>query len=86
MGWKRVTFSADDMTAGKASKLEHEFKVRKSEHGDPPGAVMYDTDRSSRGVNCYFTPKAVEIAFTLLEQWGAEDCEEPNVGQLNALV
>ena len=53
--------------------------------GAPISAIMYSAKRSS-DIRCFFSPGAVAIARLLLLSFGAQECPEPNIGDLRVLV
>jgi len=85
MKWKRVEFDDADMTTGKFEKLQMAFTNIMLESGAPAGVAMYGYKDSQKPNHFFFTPDAVRIADPILEEFGAIECDEPDISNLSVV-
>jgi len=81
--WMGATFAQSE--GNRQGLLQIAFTKVWMAKGAPFAAIMYSAKRSSE-VRCFFSPGAVAIARPLLLSFGAEECPEPNIGDLRVLV
>ena len=86
MRWYCITLTASQFSIGKHMELQHEFARAWINAGLPHDAVMYGSSANSSDHSFYFTPKAVMIAQSLLENFNAVECDEPDLKNLTPLV
>lgn len=85
---EKVIIPSGPHEALNASKLQDEFVPVWTAAGAPPEAAMYGGMGVRQQNDYYFTPAAVALVLAglLLVQYGAVDCEEPDVTKLATLV
>jgi hypothetical protein len=85
MGWKRLSFTPDQMTSGALSRLGETFNARYLQRGRPKGAVVLDNSDPVNIMNIpdtyyyYLSPEAAEFLPEIVKVYKAESCEEPPV-------
>jgi hypothetical protein len=73
-GWMKVTLKPDDIIGGMS--LHEAFNTALETARFPKGAAMFRAVRPVQNAY-YFSPGAVAIARSLLQQFHAEECEMP---------
>lgn len=83
MGWKQVTLSDDDIIGEKHRAMQDDFTKAFIAAASPPDAGLF-IDKETDVY--YFSPKAVQIAGTLITRFGGRDCPAPLSTAVDTLV
>ena len=85
MPWYKVPMSWDDIAANKHTALQDAFTALFMAAGAPKDAAMFTSADIRKNVD-YFSPRAVEIAKTLIVRSGGVECPAPTRSAVDLLV
>ena len=84
MNWRKVVLSNNDIANGKDVELKAGFRNLYHNHGAPRDAGMYQLRATP--TEYFFPPGAWAIAWTLLEEFGATECDAPKESEVIPIV
>lgn len=87
MQWMKVNIIESDVAATKAAALMDQFGKSYRDAGAPSGAKVYHRQIPSVGHTYYFSPRASEIAGSVLVKFGAVALpQSPNLKGLDPIT
>lgn len=86
MPWYKVELSWDDITADKHRQLQDAFTALFIANGGPKGAAMVASSDAAEGDTNYFSPRAADIAKSLIVRFGGVECPAPMRSAVDILV
>ena len=81
MPWYKVSFSWDEIAAGKQRALQDAFATSFIRADGPKDAGMFASADIGDNTD-YFSPRGVEIAKRLITQYGGIECPAPKRSQV----
>ncbi len=84
MGWYKVTFSPDDISAWKYTQMQTQFENLWIASGAPRDAELFN-GKDDKLIH-YFNPGAARIAMPIIVTYDGVECPEPPESELHRLV
>ena len=79
MGWRRVTFSSEQLVRGAGLRLHEEFKLAFIALGAPRQMVLASRGlRPGGDVEFYFSPETATLAGPIIAKYAATECSPPD--------
>jgi hypothetical protein len=85
MGWYKITFQPDDVSAGLHSAMCNQYDSLFAVLAAPVDAVMY-ADMDPTVVRYYFSPSAAALAIGLIRLYGGVECSVPDRSSVTMVV
>ena len=86
MKWYKITLSAEEVVSGKKEAIRMQFDVFLKKAGNPKDAVLFVRGLGKEEVEVFISPKAAELATTLVKEYSAIECERPAKDNLYLLL
>jgi len=86
MDWYRITFTKDEVAEGQQQVVQAQISQCIVSAGAPPEAALFRTPGGAIPTTYYLSPRATELAASVVSQRGGEPCEQPCPGNLLLLV